>query len=66
MGADVSRCVVVEDGVLGTKGARLAGMRVLGYSPDGKGRCLADEGAITFESMAELPALLGIPEANEK
>lgn len=66
MGADISRCVVVEDGVLGTKGARLAGMRVLGYSPDGKGGCLADEGATTFESMAELPALLGIPEANEK
>jgi HAD superfamily hydrolase (TIGR01509 family) len=63
MGADVSRCVVVEDGVLGAKGARLAGMRVLGYSPDGKGGRLADQGATTFESMAELPALLGIPEA---
>jgi HAD superfamily hydrolase (TIGR01509 family) len=65
MGCDVSRCIVVEDGVLGARGARLAGMRVLGYSPDGSGR-LADEGATTFESMADLPALLGIPGANRK
>jgi HAD superfamily hydrolase (TIGR01509 family) len=64
MGADVSRCVVVEDGVLGTTAARLAGMRALGYSPDGNGERLADEGATTFGSMAELPALLGIPGAN--
>lgn len=60
MGVDPGRCVVVEDGVLGVRGAQLAGMRALGYAPDGDAQRLAREGAATFSSMAELPALLGL------
>lgn len=59
MGVDPADCVVVEDGVLGVKAGRAAGMRVLGYAPAG---CDADrlskKGAEVFRSMAELPALL--------
>lgn len=53
-------CVVVEDGVLGARAGRLAGMDVLGYAPDGRGDRLAREGAITFKSMVKLPGLLGL------
>jgi HAD superfamily hydrolase (TIGR01509 family) len=60
MECDPADCVVVEDGVLGARAGRLAGMSVLGYAPDGRGERLKDEGARTFESMAELPALLGL------
>lgn len=52
--------VVVEDGALGAQAGRRAGMRVLGYAPDGRGGHLAQEGARTFESMADLPRLLGL------
>ncbi len=58
MGAEPSRCVVVEDSPFGVAGARAAGMSVLGYAPDGRAEQLAREGARTFESMAELPGLL--------
>lgn len=60
MGCDPGGCVVVEDGVLGARAGGLARMSVLGYAPDGGGERLACEGARTFESMAELPALLGV------
>jgi|SRR5215218_807382 len=53
-------CVVVEDGVLGARAGRLAGMNVFGYAPDGRGERLAREGAMAFESMAELPSLLSL------
>jgi HAD superfamily hydrolase (TIGR01509 family) len=59
MSAAPHRCVVVEDSPFGVLGARAAGMSVLGYAPGGGGDRLADEGAKTFESMAELPSLLG-------
>jgi HAD superfamily hydrolase (TIGR01509 family) len=60
MGADPDSCVVVEDGFLGVRAGRLAGMRVLGYSPGGQGERLTREGATVFTSMEELPALLGL------
>lgn len=60
MGFEPAGCVVVEDGVLGARAGRLAGMEVLGFAPDGRGDRLAREGARTFESMAELPRLLGL------
>jgi predicted adenylyl cyclase CyaB len=54
MGVRPADCVVVEDGVLGARAGRRAGMDVLGYAPDGK-----DEGLKpTFVSMARLPTLL--------
>lgn len=54
------RCVVVEDSPLGVAGAKAAGMSALGYSPEGSGELLEREGASTFKSMVELPALLGL------
>lgn len=60
MGFQPADCVVVEDGILGARGGARAGMRVLGYSPNGKDGALAREGAATFQSMKELPALLGL------
>jgi HAD superfamily hydrolase (TIGR01509 family) len=61
MGSQAAGCVVVEDGVLGARAGRLAGMTVFGYAPDGRAESLAREGAKVFESMAELPSLLGLP-----
>lgn len=60
MDIEPARCVVVEDGAPGSRGGRAAGMRVLGYAPEGRGAHLAAEGAEIFTSMAELPDLLGI------
>jgi beta-phosphoglucomutase-like phosphatase (HAD superfamily) len=62
MGFEPADCVVVEDGVLGVIGARRAGMKVLGYAPGGNGDRLASEGATVFDSMTELPGLLGLPQ----
>jgi HAD superfamily hydrolase (TIGR01509 family) len=61
MSTSPHRCVVIEDSPFGVVGARAAGMSVLGYTPEGNGERLADKGAKTFESMAELPGLLGLP-----
>jgi beta-phosphoglucomutase-like phosphatase (HAD superfamily) len=59
-GADPRRTAVVEDTATGARGARAAGMTVFGYV--GGGRIHADallaEGALLFEDMRELPALL--------
>jgi HAD superfamily hydrolase (TIGR01509 family) len=57
MGAAPEDCVVVEDSPFGAAAARAAGMRALGYAPEG-GESLAREGAEAFTSMAELPALI--------
>lgn len=60
MCADSSECVVVEDSPPGVAAALAAGMRVLAYSggvtPVQK---LERHGAIVFDNMRELPALLG-------
>lgn len=61
MATPPQRCVVVEDSPLGVAGAKAAGMSALGYAPEGNGERLEREGANTFESMVELPALLEQP-----
>lgn len=51
-------CVVIEDSVVGVRAAVAAGMTVLGYSASTSAADLAAHGAVVFESMAEVPALL--------
>ena len=60
LGADPSRCVVVEDSLAGIRAAHAAGMRVLGYTA-GHADAISELGAECAEllhSMAELPARL--------
>jgi len=60
LGAERSRCIVVEDSLSGIRAANAAGMRVLGYTA-GDARAMSELGtecADLFHSMDELPALL--------
>ncbi|MBB1245943.1 HAD-IA family hydrolase [Streptomyces durbertensis] len=59
-GAAPERCVVVEDSAVGVAAGVAAGMRVLGYAPDGSGtgRQLARAGARVFTDMSRLPSLV--------
>ncbi len=50
------RCVVVEDTITGVTAARAAGIRVLGYAPDGDGCALAALGAEPVHDMRDVPA----------
>jgi beta-phosphoglucomutase-like phosphatase (HAD superfamily) len=52
--------VVIEDSAAGARAARLAGMRCFGYAPKGAHPGLVAEGAVLFNDMQELPALLGV------
>jgi HAD superfamily hydrolase (TIGR01509 family) len=60
VGADPSRCAVVEDSVYGVQAARAAGMHTFAYAggltPAAR---LAGPATTVFEDMRELPALLG-------
>lgn len=60
LGADPSRCVVIEDSVTGVSAAKAAEMRVLGFTGGraDAGLELSQAGAQPFDRMAELPALL--------
>ena len=60
MAAEPSRCAVVEDTPSGVTGAVAAGMRALGYAADSDAATLREAGAEVFESMEELPGLLGL------
>ena len=60
LGADPSRCVVVEDSLYGIRAANAARMRVLGYTA-GDAHAVSElsaECAELFHSMDELPNLL--------
>lgn len=59
MQLEPSRAVVVEDSVLGARGAIAAGMRVLGFAREGGADELREAGAEVFFHMDELPRLLG-------
>ena len=59
MGFAPAECVVIEDSAPGVQGAMEAGMRVLGFAPNGDPNGLSDLGAEVFPTMAEVPTLLG-------
>ena len=50
---------MIEDSAPGVQGAIEAGMRVLGFAPNGDPKGLSDLGAEVFPSMAEVPTILG-------
>lgn len=60
LGVSPAGCVVIEDSAAGARAARLAGMRCYGYAPKGGHPGLVAEGAVLFNDMADLPALLGV------
>lgn len=61
MSVPPARAVVIEDSASGALGAQRAGMRCFGYAPQG-GEDLAAVGAEVFTDMAQLPALLELPD----
>ncbi len=61
MGVLPAQCVVVEDTPSGVAAGVAAGMRVFGYTADSHEPALRQAGAEVFSTMAELPALLGLP-----
>jgi HAD superfamily hydrolase (TIGR01509 family) len=58
LGAAPDRTAVVEDGPVGARAGRAAGMDVFGYARRTPAALLAAEGARVFADMRELPALL--------
>lgn len=60
MGAEPSRCAVVEDSVSGATAAVAAGMRAIGYAAHGDGAELRQAGAEVVGSMRALPGALGL------
>ena len=66
LGADPTRCAVVEDTVTGVTAGVAAGAMVFGYAPQGEGQALLAAGAAAvFDSMQALPALLGVLDGAE-
>ncbi len=63
MGHEPERCVVIEDSRPGVEAGIAAGMRVLGYGGDplSDRAALGAAGATVFDSMQQLPDLLGLP-----
>ena len=60
MDADASRTAVIEDSVVGVKAGVAAGMTVFGYAELTEPKKLMAAGAVVFNRMAQLPALLGL------
>lgn len=60
MGAAAHACLVVEDSASGVIAARRAGMRCLGYVPDGHPDRLSPEGATIITHMDAVTAHLGL------
>jgi HAD superfamily hydrolase (TIGR01509 family) len=60
IGVDPAATVVVEDTPIGARAGVAAGMRVLGYAADSPAAVLREVGAEPFDSLSEVPGLLGI------
>jgi HAD superfamily hydrolase (TIGR01509 family) len=60
LGVAPADTVVVEDSALGVKAAVAAGMRALGYTASVGAQKLEDAGAEVFDSLYDLPRLLGL------
>jgi HAD superfamily hydrolase (TIGR01509 family) len=61
LGTDPHDCVVVEDSPFGAMAARAAGMRCYGYAGGlTPARRLSEVGAVTFDRMTDLIAVLGL------
>jgi HAD superfamily hydrolase (TIGR01509 family) len=60
LGIAPADCIVIEDSAAGARAARAAGMRCMGYAPHSPADHLANEGAIPFTCMNDLPRLLGL------
>ena len=58
MGAEPSRCAVVEDSLVGVESGLAAGMTVFGYCGHFDAEAMAAAGARPFAAMALLPELL--------
>jgi HAD superfamily hydrolase (TIGR01509 family) len=58
LGAEPSRCVVVEDSLPGIRAAKAAGIPVLGFTGGDPESALHGECEMLFHSMSELPDLL--------
>jgi beta-phosphoglucomutase-like phosphatase (HAD superfamily) len=58
MGVKPENCVVIEDSPFGVQAAQSAGMKVLGYCAMTPEKRLSQMGAITFNSMHNLPMLI--------
>ncbi|MDC0658638.1 HAD family phosphatase [Leisingera sp. SS27] len=59
-GVQARDCLVIENSGSGVTAAVRAGMRCLGFAPQGGGKKLASLGAEVFTGMEEVPALLSI------
>lgn len=60
MNVSPHNCVVIEDSQTGVLAAKRAQMKCFGYSPDTDGEILKEQGAVVFNNMQDLPALLGL------
>jgi beta-phosphoglucomutase-like phosphatase (HAD superfamily) len=63
MGAEPTRCVVVEDTPSGVIAGVCAGMRVFGYAADSDEIALREAGASIVHALEQLPGLLGLSRA---
>lgn len=60
MGFDPQHTVVIEDSFAGVEAALKGGFRVYAYAHAKNRQALLDQGAIVFDSMYQLPGLLGL------